>query len=42
MQQIGNGYQGLSVLFSLNCDRIIYLTTLALALLAGAFVGSFF
>jgi hypothetical protein len=40
MEQIVNGYRGLDVLLRVNWDRIIYLGTIALALLAGAFIGS--
>ena len=42
MQQIVSGYRGLSLLFKLNWDRLIYLATLVVSLLAGAYVGSFF
>lgn len=42
MQQIISGYQGISLLFKLNWDRIIYLATLVVSLLAGAYIGSFF
>lgn len=40
MQHIMRGYRGLTVLVNVNWDRIIYLATIVLALLAGAFVGS--
>lgn len=40
MQTIVRGYRGLSVLVNVNWDRIIYLATIVVALLAGAFVGS--
>lgn len=40
MQHIMSGYRGLSLLFNLNWDRILYLVTIALALLAGGFLGS--
>ncbi|SHM23447.1 hypothetical protein SAMN05443432_105258 [Roseovarius litoreus] len=40
MQHIKRGYRGLSLLFNLNWDRILYLTTIAVALLAGGFIGS--
>ena len=36
MQSIRNGYQGLSLLFDLNWDRIISTLALGLALLLGA------
>lgn len=40
MQQLVSGYRGISLLVNVNWDRILYLTTIAVALLAGAFVGS--
>jgi len=40
MQHIVSGYQGLSLLFNLNWDRILYLATILVALLAGGFLGS--
>ena len=40
MQHIVSGYRGLSLLFNLNWDRMIYLATILLALMLGAFVGS--
>lgn len=40
MQSIQNGYVGLSLLFNLNWDRLLYVATIGFALLAGAFVGS--
>ena len=40
MNNIAHGYSGLSLLFDLNWDRILYLLTIAFALLAGAFIGS--
>ncbi|WP_299844330.1 hypothetical protein [uncultured Roseovarius sp.] len=40
MQQIAHGYRGLSLLFNLNWDRIVYLATILVALMLGAFVGS--
>lgn len=42
MQTIAKGYRGLSLLMSLNWDRVLYIATLATALMAGAWVGSFF
>ncbi|WP_281356430.1 hypothetical protein [Roseovarius faecimaris] len=42
MQQIMSGYRGLSLLFNLNWDRLLYLVTIGVALLLGAFVGSTF
>ena len=41
MQQIVSGYRGMTLLVNLNWDRLIYLATIVVALLAGAFVGSF-
>lgn len=41
MQQLVSGYRGISLLVNVNWDRIVYLGTIAMALLAGAFVGSF-
>ncbi|GGO52740.1 hypothetical protein SAMN05444398_101218 [Roseovarius pacificus] len=41
MQHIVSGYRGMSLLFDLNWDRIMYIGTIALGLLAGGFVGSF-
>ncbi len=40
MQHIVQGYRGLSLLFNLNWDRIVYLATILVALMLGAFVGS--
>ena len=40
MQQIISGYRGISLLVNVNWDRILYLATIAVALLAGAFFGS--
>lgn len=40
MQTIQSGYRGLSLLMSLNWDRILYVATLATALAAGAWLGS--
>ncbi|MDM8167822.1 hypothetical protein [Roseovarius sp.] len=40
MQQIVSGYRGISLLVNVNWDRILYLATIAVALLAGAFFGS--
>jgi hypothetical protein len=41
MQAIANGYQGLSLLWNLNWDRLLYIATITVALLAGAWLGSF-
>lgn len=40
MQQIVSGYRGLSLLVNINWDRLLYLATIAVALMAGAFIGS--
>ncbi|WP_422028673.1 hypothetical protein [Roseovarius sp.] len=40
MQQLVSGYRGISLLVDVNWDRILYLATIAVALLAGAFFGS--
>jgi hypothetical protein len=40
MQHIKSGYRGLSLLVDLNWDRMLYLATIAVALLAGGFIGS--
>ncbi|HKL44925.1 MAG: hypothetical protein ACQEVT_11615 [Pseudomonadota bacterium] len=40
MQHIVSGYRGLSLLVNLNWDRILYLATILVALLAGGFIGS--
>lgn len=41
MQHFMRGYRGMTVLMTLNWDRILFLVTLALALWAGAFISSF-
>ena len=40
MQHIANGYRGLAILVDVNWDRIVSIGTIALALAAGAFIGS--
>ncbi len=40
MQHVLDGYRGMTVLMTLNWDRLLYLATIAGALCAGAFVGS--
>jgi hypothetical protein len=40
MELVHNGYRGLSLLFDLNWDRILYVGMILVALGAGAFVGS--
>jgi len=41
MEHIHQGYRGLSLLVNLNGDRLLYIGTIALALLAGAYLGAF-
>jgi asparagine N-glycosylation enzyme membrane subunit Stt3 len=36
-----SGYRGMSVLMDLNWDRLLCLLTIVVALMAGAFIGSF-
>lgn len=40
MQSIQSGYKGLSLLFNLNWDLLLYAATIALALGLGAVLGS--
>ncbi len=40
MDTIHNGYKGLSLLWNLNWDRILYIATILVALMAGAWLGS--
>ncbi|WP_202909596.1 hypothetical protein [Alkalilacustris brevis] len=40
MQTLQAGYRGLSLLIDINWDRIFYIGTLVVGLLAGAFLGS--
>ncbi|KIN60916.1 hypothetical protein Z945_1899 [Sulfitobacter noctilucae] len=40
MQTIQSSYRGLSLLMDLNWDRVLYVGVIALALGAGAFIGS--
>ena len=42
MQLIFSGYRGMSLLFDLNWDRIMYVFAIAAGLLAGGFAGSYF
>ena len=39
MQTLQNSYRGLSLIMELNWDRMLYLGTLALALMVGALLG---
>lgn len=40
MEHIQQGYRGLSLLMQINWDRLLYVGTIALALGAGAWIGS--
>ena len=40
MQHIHQGYRGLSLLMDLNWDRLLYVATVAVALGAGAWLGT--
>lgn len=40
MQAIQSSYRGLGLLLDLNWDLVLYVATIAVALAAGAFVGS--
>lgn len=40
MQTLQQSYRGLSLVMQLNWDRILYLLTIAFALMAGAYLGS--
>lgn len=40
MQTLTAGYKGLSLLIDLNWDRLLYIATIAGALLMGAWLGS--
>ncbi len=42
MSTIAHGYQGLHLLWDLNWDRLLYVCTIAVALSAGAWLGSLF
>ncbi len=41
MQTIQNSYRGLSLLFEINGDRLLYVGTIALSLATAAYVVSF-
>lgn len=41
MQTIQAGYRGMSLLVSINWDRLLYLFTIVFALFFGAYLGSF-
>ncbi len=40
MQTLQTSYRGLTLLFDLNWDRLLYFVTIAVALMLGAYVGS--
>ena len=40
MQTVAQGYKGLSLIVGLNWDRLFFLGTIIVGLLAGAFLGS--
>lgn len=40
MQAIQESYRGISLLVDLNWDRLLYVATIIVALMLGAFVGS--
>ncbi len=40
MQTLTNGYRGLSLVMMLNWDRFLYVATIFLALMFGAWLGS--
>ncbi len=42
MQTLTKGYRGLSLLMDLNWDLVLYVCTIAVALAAGAFLGTFY
>lgn len=41
MQTLQQSYRGLSLVMQLNWDRILYVATIAFALMLGAYLGSF-
>jgi len=40
MQTLSDGYRSMTLLVSINWDRLLYIFTIAVALYAGAFLGS--
>lgn len=42
MEHIHHGYRGLTLLVNLNWDRLLYVATIAVALGAGAVLGTLF
>lgn len=41
MQTLTAGYRSMSLLVSINWDRLLYIATIAFALFFGAYLGSF-
>jgi asparagine N-glycosylation enzyme membrane subunit Stt3 len=41
MQTLTEGYRSMSLLLSINWDRLLYVGTIAVALYLGAVIGSF-
>lgn len=42
MQTLQKSYEGLSLVFELNMDRLLYVGAIALSLVAGLYIGTFF
>lgn len=42
MVQLVKSYRGLGLVFELNWDRILYVGTISLSLLAGLYIGTLF
>jgi hypothetical protein len=42
MQTLQKSYEGLSLVFALNMDRLLYVGAIALSLVAGLFIGTLF
>jgi len=40
MQTLQHSYRGLSLVMELNWDRILYVATISIALMAGAYIGT--
>ena len=40
MQTLQQSYRGLSLVMALNWDRLLFLATIAFALMAGSYLGS--
>ncbi|MCT4559445.1 MAG: hypothetical protein N4A61_15455 [Pelagimonas sp.] len=41
MQTLTDGYRGMSLILTLNWDRILYLFTVGFALFMGAYLGAY-